>query len=80
MGFVVCCNFVFICLPYSYVLVRFVLMFAIVPCQYILSHTFLRTRAHVLRLRPSGGEIRSTKTCAATATTPSALCVIVLCF
>lgn len=61
-------------LPHSYV---FVLIFAIVPCQYILPHTHCWlsiVRAHVLRLRPSGGEIRSTKTCAAAS---PVLCVCV---
>lgn len=50
MGFVVCCNFVFF-LPRSYVFVSVLLMFAIVRCQYIPSHTHTLLALYCSRAR-----------------------------
>lgn len=87
MGFVVCCNFVFFFA--SFVCIRFG-TFDVCHCSlpiHTASHThivgsllFSRTRAHVLRLRPSGGEIRSTKTCAAASLLLLCVCFLCDCF
>lgn len=61
-------------LSHSYVFVLVLLMFAFFSSPiHTVSH--IVGCAHVLRMRPSGGEIRSTKTCAAVHPPPPSLCV-----